>query len=89
MDGVSIGRKVDLKSCESYGKLATEADELFCSLLADYSDHEAEKPITSLLDETGEYTDVRESRGRHDACRMVVATAKTVACSEEMWPLRH
>lgn len=34
MDGVPIGRKVDLKACDSYEKLASAVDQLFRSLLA-------------------------------------------------------
>ena len=34
MDGVPIGRKVDLKTYDSYDKLSTAVDELFRGLLA-------------------------------------------------------
>lgn len=34
MDGVPIGRKVDLKACDSYEKLASVVDQLFRGLLA-------------------------------------------------------
>ena len=36
MDGVPIGRKVDLKAYDSYEKLATAVDELFRGLLAGF-----------------------------------------------------
>ncbi|KAF2301138.1 hypothetical protein GH714_020339 [Hevea brasiliensis] len=36
MDGVPIGRKVDLKACDSYEKLSTAVDELFRGLLAGF-----------------------------------------------------
>lgn len=39
MDGVPIGRKVDLKACESYEKLSCAVDELFRGLLAGFSLH--------------------------------------------------
>lgn len=34
MDGVPIGRKVDLKAYDSYEKLSSAVDELFRGLLA-------------------------------------------------------
>lgn len=37
MDGVPIGRKVDLKAYDSYEKLSTAVDYLFRGLLAGYS----------------------------------------------------
>lgn len=36
MDGVPIGRKVDLRAYDSYEKLSTAVDELFRGLLAGY-----------------------------------------------------
>ncbi|VAH03203.1 unnamed protein product [Triticum turgidum subsp. durum] len=65
MDGVPIGRKVDLKAHGSYGKLADAVDHLFQGLLAaqrDESSCAGEKPaaITGLLDGSGEYTLVYE-----------------------------
>ncbi|KAK1360213.1 Auxin-responsive protein [Heracleum sosnowskyi] len=69
MDGVPIGRKVDLKTYDSYDKLSCSVDELFGGLLAaqrDPSDDkiqnsdEREKLITGLLDGKGEYTLVYE-----------------------------
>ncbi|KAK4773444.1 hypothetical protein SAY87_028463 [Trapa incisa] len=69
MDGVPIGRKVDLKACDSYEKLASSVDQLFRGLLAAQRDtscdgieikQEDEKPISGLLDGKGEYTLVYE-----------------------------
>ena len=37
MDGVPIGRKVNLKAYDSYQKLSSAVDELFRGLLAGYS----------------------------------------------------
>lgn len=37
MDGVPIGRKIDLKAYSSYEKLSCAVDELFRGLLAGYS----------------------------------------------------
>ncbi|PSS09771.1 Auxin-responsive protein [Actinidia chinensis var. chinensis] len=65
MDGVPIGRKVNLKAYDSYQKLSSAVDELFRGLLAAQRDssasgihhkQEGEKSITGLLDGTGEYT---------------------------------
>ena len=36
MDGVPIGRKVDLKACDSYEKLSYAVDDLFRALLSGY-----------------------------------------------------
>lgn len=41
MDGVPIGRKVDLKAYNSYEKLSTAVDELFRGLLAGISEFDA------------------------------------------------
>ncbi|XP_059595462.1 auxin-responsive protein IAA26 isoform X2 [Vitis vinifera] len=69
MDGVPIGRKVDLTAYDSYEKLSSAVDELFRGLLAAQRDssaggiqtkHEEEKTITGLLDGSGEYTLVYE-----------------------------
>lgn len=61
MDGVPIGRKVDLKAYDSYEKLSTAVDELFRGLLAAQRDSPEgtvceEKAITGVLDGSGEYT---------------------------------
>ncbi|KAE8680756.1 Auxin-responsive protein IAA26 [Hibiscus syriacus] len=69
MDGVPIGRKVDLKAYDSYEKLSTAVDELFRGLLAAQRDSSAggivneedgEKAITGVLDGSGEYTLIYE-----------------------------
>ncbi|XP_028778946.1 auxin-responsive protein IAA26 [Neltuma alba] len=69
MDGVPIGRKVDLSAYDSYEKLSSAVDELFRCLLAAQRDssvggiqnkEEEEKAITGLLDGSGEYTLVYE-----------------------------
>lgn len=69
MEGVPIGRKVDLEAYDSYEKLASSVDELFRGLLAAQRDssaggiennQEGEKAITGLLNGSGEYTLVYE-----------------------------
>lgn len=68
MDGVPIGRKVDLKSFTDYDNLSSAVDELFRGLLAaqgEISNSEKEKMektkmITGLLDGRGDYTLVYE-----------------------------
>ncbi|KAG5576492.1 hypothetical protein H5410_056626 [Solanum commersonii] len=55
MDGIPIGRKVDVKAYDSYDKLSFVVDQLFRGLLAD-----REKAISGLLDGSGEYTLVYE-----------------------------
>ncbi|KAF7843404.1 auxin-responsive protein IAA26-like [Senna tora] len=80
MDGVPIGRKVDLKAYDSYQKLSSAVDELFRCLLAAQRDscgggiqkkEEEEKAITisGLLDGSGEYTLVYED---NEGDRMLV-----------------
>lgn len=78
MDGVPIGRKVDLNAYDSYEKLSAAVDELFRGLLAAQRDssgcdikstQEEEKPITGLLDGRGEYTLVYED---YEGDRMLV-----------------
>ncbi|XP_022724484.1 auxin-responsive protein IAA7-like isoform X2 [Durio zibethinus] len=78
MDGVPIGRKVDLKAYDSYEKLSTAVDELFRGLLAAQKDssaggivnkQEEEKVITGVLDGRGEYTLVYED---NEGDRMLV-----------------
>lgn len=49
MDGVPIGRKVDLKSIESYEKLSSAVDELFRGLLV------GNKSIARHLDQSYNY----------------------------------
>lgn len=69
MEGVPIGRKVDLKAYDTYEKLSTAVDELFRGLLAAQRDsssngimdkQEEAKAITGVLDGSGEYTLVYE-----------------------------
>ncbi|KAL5576912.1 hypothetical protein UlMin_018611 [Ulmus minor] len=80
MDGVPIGRKVDLKAFDTYEKLSSAVDELFRGLLAAQRDSSAggiqnkqggeeEKAITGLLDGSGEYTLVYED---NEGDRMLV-----------------
>ncbi|KAH7864980.1 hypothetical protein Vadar_000745 [Vaccinium darrowii] len=78
MDGVPIGRKVDLKAYDGYDKLSSSVDELFRGLLAAQRDspaggiqnkQEGEKVITGLLDGSGEYTLVYED---NEGDRMLV-----------------
>ncbi|KAG8058532.1 hypothetical protein GUJ93_ZPchr0002g25027 [Zizania palustris] len=70
MDGIPIGRKIDLSAFDSYEKLSLAVDKLFCGLLAAQQDPLAaagakdcpqeEVAICGLLDGTGEYTLVYE-----------------------------
>ncbi|KAK4754323.1 hypothetical protein SAY87_002427 [Trapa incisa] len=78
MDGVPIGRKVDLRTFDSYEKLSSAVDQLFRGLLAAQKDSSAggiqskeveEKPITGLLDGREEYTLVYED---YEGDRMLV-----------------
>ncbi|KAG9143316.1 hypothetical protein Leryth_010224 [Lithospermum erythrorhizon] len=78
MDGIPIGRKVDLKALDSYEKLSSAVDHLFRGLLAAQNDSSAcgvenkdkrEKAITGLLDGSGEYTLVYED---NEGDRMLV-----------------
>ncbi|XP_010528942.1 PREDICTED: auxin-responsive protein IAA26-like [Tarenaya hassleriana] len=63
MDGVPIGRKVDLNTYNSYDQLSSAVDKLFRGLLAAQKDSSGcgnkqgeDKLITGLLDGNGEYT---------------------------------
>nr|DAD44586.1 TPA_asm: hypothetical protein HUJ06_002816 [Nelumbo nucifera] len=78
MDGVPIGRKVDLKSYGCYEKLSSAVDELFrgllaaqrdCSASGNHNKTEEVKAITGLLDGSGEYTLVYED---NEGDRMLV-----------------
>ncbi|VAH09475.1 unnamed protein product [Triticum turgidum subsp. durum] len=69
MDGIPIGRKVDLASCDNYHKLSSAVEELFRGFLEaqkDLSCDESgvrgaeEKLFSGLLDGTGEYALVYE-----------------------------
>ncbi|KZV34674.1 hypothetical protein F511_21789 [Dorcoceras hygrometricum] len=79
MDGVPIGRKVDLKAYDSYEKLSIAVDELFTGLLAaqresngvglKYKDKGGNATRGHLLHESGEYTLVYED---NEGDRMLV-----------------
>ncbi|KAK6914818.1 AUX/IAA domain [Dillenia turbinata] len=77
MDGVPIGRKVDLMAYDCYDKLSSAVDELFRGLVVAQRDssgggkqnNQEEKPITGLLDGSGEYTLVYED---NEGDRMLV-----------------
>ncbi|KAK1434156.1 hypothetical protein QVD17_11074 [Tagetes erecta] len=78
MNGVPIGRKIDLNAYDTYEKLSVAVDQLFRGLLAAQNDTtgsrvngnlEHEKPITGLLDGKGEYTLVYED---NEGDRMLV-----------------
>ncbi|OAY82171.1 Auxin-responsive protein IAA7 [Ananas comosus] len=70
MDGVPIGRKVDLKAYDNYEKLSLAVEELFRGLLEAQKDpstaeskkhgKEEEQMFSGLIDGTGEYTLVYE-----------------------------
>lgn len=64
MDGVPIGRKVDLKAYDGYAELSSAVDKLFRGLLAAQRDPAAaadgEVVIGSVVDGSGEYTLVYE-----------------------------
>lgn len=77
MDGIPIGRKVDLKAFDHYEKLSSAVKELFQGLLEAQSDssttgtqNEKDKQaFTGLLDGSGEYTLVYED---NEGDRMLV-----------------
>ncbi|XP_076904310.1 auxin-responsive protein IAA26-like isoform X2 [Bidens hawaiensis] len=78
MNGVPIGRKVDLNAYDSYEKLSVAVDQLFRGLLAAQNDTsggringdgEHDKAITGLLNGNGEYTLVYED---NEGDRMLV-----------------
>ncbi|TVU17125.1 hypothetical protein EJB05_33140, partial [Eragrostis curvula] len=60
MDGVPIGRKVDLAAHGSYDRLSAAVDQLFRGLLAAQASGGEQKVITGLLNGSGEYTLVYE-----------------------------
>ncbi|KAJ1254490.1 hypothetical protein BS78_04G094600 [Paspalum vaginatum] len=69
MDGIPIGRKIDLNALDSYDKLSLTVDRLFRGLLAAQQEpivsgtkecRQEEVEISGLLDGTGEYTLVYE-----------------------------
>lgn len=78
MDGVPIGRKIDLSAYHSYEKLSSAVDELFRDLLKAQKDSsetgnhktaEERRLIEGLLDGSGEYTLVYED---NEGDRMLV-----------------
>ncbi|KAG6517689.1 hypothetical protein ZIOFF_021086 [Zingiber officinale] len=78
MDGIPIGRKVDLKVYDSYEKLSFAVEDLFLGLLeaqkdtstnASHKDEEGRNAFIGLLDGSGEYTLVYEDNEGH---RMLV-----------------
>ncbi|XP_004486788.1 auxin-responsive protein IAA26-like [Cicer arietinum] len=76
MDGVPIGRKVDLNAYDSYKNLSSAVDELFRGLLQAQRDsscgkkkEDEEKVIRGILDGSGEYTLVYED---NEGDRMLV-----------------
>ncbi|XP_042409740.1 auxin-responsive protein IAA6-like [Zingiber officinale] len=78
MDGIPIGRKVDLKAYDTYEKLSNAVEDLFLGLFeaqkdisanAIQKDEEAKKAFTGLMDGSGDYTLVYEDNHGH---RMLV-----------------
>ncbi|XP_074586505.1 auxin-responsive protein IAA6-like [Curcuma longa] len=78
MDGIPIGRKVDLKAYDSYEKLSNAVEDLFLGLFeaqkdisanAIQKDEEAKRAFTGLMDGSGDYTLVYEDNHGH---RMLV-----------------
>ncbi|KAL6609620.1 hypothetical protein ACP70R_039589 [Stipagrostis hirtigluma subsp. patula] len=72
MDGIPIGRKIDLAAYDSYQKLSSAVEELFRGFLEAQNDLACtesgeqgaeEKIFSGLLDGTGEYTLVYEDNG--------------------------
>ncbi|PUZ64328.1 hypothetical protein GQ55_3G134900 [Panicum hallii var. hallii] len=60
MDGVPIGRKVDLGAHAGYDTLSAAVDHLFRGLLAAQASGEEQEVITGVLNGSGEYTLVYE-----------------------------
>ncbi|KAG6484733.1 hypothetical protein ZIOFF_053258 [Zingiber officinale] len=88
MDGVPIGRKVDLNVHDSYEKLSLAVEELFVGLLAGnpHSEGKAAKQMfRGLLDGTGEYTLVYED---NEGDRMIVGDAPWTMFSSAIKRLR-
>nr|CAB3464678.1 unnamed protein product [Digitaria exilis] len=72
MDGIPIGRKIDLAAYDNYQKLSFAIEELFSGFLEAQKDLDCteseelgaeEKIFSGLLDGTGEYTLVYEDNG--------------------------
>ncbi|RLM99925.1 auxin-responsive protein IAA16-like [Panicum miliaceum] len=56
MDGVPIGRKVDLRAHDGYETLSAAVDHLFRGLLTAQASGEEQEVITGVLNGSGEYT---------------------------------
>lgn len=69
MEGVPIGRKLDLNAYDNYHTLEDVVDHLFRGLLAAQRNSSEEKAIRGLLDGSGEYTLVYED---NEGDRMLV-----------------
>ncbi|XP_039143558.1 auxin-responsive protein IAA7-like [Dioscorea cayenensis subsp. rotundata] len=86
MDGIPIGRKVDLNAYDNYEELSLAVDNLFRGLLSaqrDLKTVEEKLVLTGLLDGSGEYTLVYEDTegdrmlvGDDVPWNMFVSTAK-------------
>ncbi|KAH7657681.1 AUX/IAA protein [Dioscorea alata] len=86
MDGIPIGRKVDLNAYDNYEELSLAVDNLFRGLLSaqkDLKTVEEKQVLTGLLDGSGEYTLVYEDTegdrmlvGDDVPWNMFVSTAK-------------
>lgn len=93
MDGIPIGRKINLSAYDSYQKLSSAVQDLFCGFLQAQNDESRgrgaeEKMFSGLLDGTGEYTLVCEDSegGRtlvgHLPWNVFVSTAKRLRVME-------
>ncbi|XP_020394414.1 auxin-responsive protein IAA18 isoform X4 [Zea mays] len=93
MDGIPIGRKINLSAYDSYQKLSSAVQDLFCGFLDAQKDESRgrgaeEKMFSGLLDGTGEYTLVCEDSegGRtlvgHLPWNVFVSTAKRLRVME-------
>lgn len=93
MDGIPIGRKINLSAYDSYQKLSSAVQDLFCGFLEAQNDESRgrgaeEKMFSGLLDGTGEYTLVCEDSegGRtlvgHLPWNVFVSTAKRLRVME-------
>lgn len=93
MDGIPIGRKINLSAYDSYQKLSSAVQDLFCGFLQAQKDESRgrgaeEKMFSGLLDGTGEYTLVCEDSegGRtlvgHLPWNVFVSTAKRLRVME-------
>ncbi|MED6158615.1 hypothetical protein PIB30_034347 [Stylosanthes scabra] len=69
MDGIPIGRKVDINAYDSYDKLSSVVDHLFRDLLSVQKQKQEEEEKTMILDGSGEYTLIYED---NDGDKMLV-----------------